>query len=106
MLAGVLRRRVASTVSLSALWRSLVAGRGPSGVAEAGLTRRSRCRLLAALRAAQHRVRTWLIAIVPAPPSTHPDPLVQLWHHLLAALGDTQRPIAELQLRTQRHLLE
>jgi hypothetical protein len=105
LLATALRRRVATTASLSALWRALANGRASSSVAEAGLTRRSRCRLLEGLERVQHRVRSWVLGVVPPPSTASPRPLVQLWHHLLAAVGDTPDPIAQLQLRTGRHLL-
>lgn len=103
-LACVLRRRVANTASLSTVWRAFAQGGSPSGTTEAGLTSRSRARLLAALGQAQHRVRTWLLSIEPPPASTDPRPLAGLWHHLLAAVGEAHCPLAALQLRTGQHL--
>ena len=106
MLANMLRRRVANTASLSTVWRALVQRHAPSAAADAGLTSRSRSRLLSALDHAQHRVRTWLIGFAPPPASADPRPLAQLWFHLLAVFGDTHDPLPKLQLRTGKHLLE
>jgi hypothetical protein len=101
LLATVIAGCVVSTGVLSTLVDAVVKGHAPSSTGDVPVHPRSPSRLWQRLQGAQHHLRTRLLALAPAPSSTHCEPIAQLWSHLRHVFAGARCLLASFQLRFQ-----